>query len=124
MVGSMARGANAAKAAAVSRKASLVHHMTSNSLVLLEDVRRILRIVLQESTLEMQQAEELWEALKQARPDETVAISTELLVIDVLRKQGRLLKFFVGLGILEEDEVGECLEVISVRQRGLRGDHL
>ena len=124
MVGSMARGANAAKAAAVSRKASLVHHMTSNSLVLLEDVRRILRIVLQESTLEMQQAEELWEALKQARPDEIVAISTELLVIDVLRKQGRLLKFFVGLGILEEDEVGECLEVISVRQRGLRGDHL
>jgi len=79
---------------------------------------------LEESTLELQRAEELWEALKQARPDEIVAISTELLVIDVLRKQGRLLKFFVGLGILEEDEVGECLEVISERQRGLRGDHL
>ena len=129
-IGALARAAHEAKTSKTSStsshsmKSSLVHHLTSNSLVLIDDVRRVLRIVLEESMLEIQKAEDVWNALKAATPDEVVAVSTELLVIDVLRKQSRMLRFFESLGLLEEDEVETCLEDIRSRQRGLRGDHL
>ena len=129
-IGALACAAHEAKTSKTSStsshsmKSSLVHHLTSNSLVLIDDVRRVLRIVLEESMLEIQKAEDVWNALKAATPDEVVAVSTELLVIDVLRKQSRMLRFFESLGLLEEDEVETCLEDIRSRQRGLRGDHL
>ena len=105
-----------------SMRNSLVHHLTSNSLMLAEDVKKVLAIVCDESTLQIQRANDVFDAIKATQPEEVQNVATELLTIDVLLKQAKMIKFFVDLGLLEGSEVDACLDVIALRQRGLTGD--
>ena len=105
--------------AAHSMRHSLVHHLTSSSLLLTEDVMRILKIISDESILEIQRAKDLLDDIKRAQPDDVRHVATELLSIDVLLKQTKMLKLFVELGLLEGGEVDGLFIEISSKQRWL-----
>lgn len=105
--------------AAHSMRHSLVHHLTSSSLMLTEDVMRILKIVSDEAIMEIQQANDLLDAIKRAQPDDVRNVATELLSIDILLKQTKMLELFVELGVLEGGEVDALFAEIAARQRWL-----
>jgi NhaP-type Na+/H+ or K+/H+ antiporter len=117
-------GSTTALPTKASLRCSLVHELTRNSIIVVDDVRKILRIVLEENMLQIQKAEELFRQLKSASPDEVLDVATEFVSIDILRKQSKMLDFFLDLGFLEEDEVSACQEIVLNRIRSLRGHHV
>ena len=84
---------------------SLVHHLTSSSLLLPEDVMRILKILSDESVVEIERAKDLLDDIRRAQPDDVRDVATQLLSIDILLKQTKMLHLFVDLGLLDGGEV-------------------
>jgi NhaP-type Na+/H+ or K+/H+ antiporter len=90
--------------AAHSMRHSLVHHLTSSSLLLPEDVMRILKILSDESVVEIERAKDLLDDIRRAQPDDVRDVATQLLSIDILLKQTKMLHLFVDLGLLDGGE--------------------
>jgi NhaP-type Na+/H+ or K+/H+ antiporter len=102
---------------------SLLHHMVRHDLILVDDVRRILGIVLEESRDEQRQAESFLNRLRTESPEELLDVSTEFFSRDILKRQSKMLDFFLQLGLLEKEEVMCAQGMVYGRMKRLHGHH-
>jgi len=101
-------------------RSSLLHAMTMNRLITSDDIAKIFSIVLEESMLQTQKAEEFFAVLRNKEPESFVEVATEFVAIDILRKQYHMLELFHHLGLFEEEDVQRCQHMVLDRMRKLR----
>lgn len=102
---------------------SLLHHMVRHDLILIGDVKRILGIVLEESRNEQREAEEFLNRLRNELPEELLDVSTEFVSRDILKRQSKMLDFFLQLGLLEKEEVIYAQGMVNGRMKRLHGHY-
>ena len=113
----------AASKPSLTRSRSLIHHMATSDLMLPDDIKSILHIVMQESRNEQDEAEHFLTELKALNPEELLDVSTEFTSVDILRRQSKMLDFFLQLGLLEQSEVMYAQDLINSRMKKLHGHY-
>jgi len=102
---------------------SLLHHMVRHELILKDDLKRIIDIVLEESRSEQYEAQQFLNRLKSEAPEELLDVSTEFFGRDILKRQSRMLDLFLQLGLLEKEEVEYAQEMVYGRMKRLHGHY-
>lgn len=100
---------------------SLLHHMVRHDLILSNDVRKIVGIVLEESKAEQRVAEHFLNEIKQEFSEELLSVSTEFCSIDLLKRQSKMLDLFLQVGLLEKEEVVYAQGMVYSRLKRLHG---
>jgi len=102
---------------------SLVRHMATEDLLIVEDIQHILHKVLQESRREQSAAEEYLQDLLVRNPKEMKDCRSEFLAVSLLRKQTEMLRLFLKEGLLDSKEVEFSLSLIESRMKRLHGHY-
>lgn len=102
---------------------SFLHHVVRHNIIFVDDVRRILQVVLEESRAEQSAAEDFLSQLRKKAPEELIDVSTEFSSIDILKRQSKMLDFFLQLGLLEKEEVAYAQGMVFSRMKRLHGHY-
>ena len=102
---------------------SLVRHMATEDLLIVEDIQHILHKVLQESRREQSAAEDYLHNLLLRNPKEMKDCRSEFLAVSLLRKQTEMLRLFLKEGLLDSKEVEFSLSIIESRMKRLHGHY-
>ena len=99
---------------------SLLRHMATHELLLVDDIRKILHEVLQESRDEQKQAEIF---LSSVPKDELLDVRSEFVAISLLKRQATMLHLLLQGGLLDSKEVEFALSIVESRMKRMHGHY-
>lgn len=102
---------------------SLFYNIVRRDLIPLAEARKILHDVLEESRSEQRSAEDFLNELRLKSPEDLLDVSTEFFSIDILKRQSKMLDFFLQLGLLEKEEVTYAQGMVFSRMKRLHGHY-
>ncbi|WPT14435.1 Sodium/hydrogen exchanger 7 [Picochlorum sp. SENEW3] len=105
------------------RTGSVLSHMATNSLILVDDIRKLLHRVLQESRAEQHEAEMFLKQLREVDPLELLEARSEIVSVSVLSKESHMLDYLYKLGLLDDKEVQYAQTIVNSRMKKLHGQY-
>eukprot|EP00889_Picochlorum_renovo_P008860 jgi/Picre1/35890/NNA_003348.t1 len=102
---------------------SVLKHMATNSLLLLDDIKKILNRVLQESRSEQHEAEIFLKQLREVDATEVLDARSEIVAVSVLSKESHMLDYLYKMGLLDAKEVQYAQTKVNSRMKRLHGQY-
>jgi len=97
--------------------------MATNNLILVDDIKKLLHRVLQESRDEQHEAEIFLKQLREAAPEEFLDARSEVVSVSVLSKESSMLDYLYKLGLLDDKEVQYSQMMVNSRMKKLHGQY-